>query len=165
MTTPRMRAGTTDRQDTVDRLSRHFAEGRLDTSEFDIRVGKAYGATYLDELPELLEDLPEADRELAKANPGWPRGTAAGAPAGWQGHRPEQWGAPFQRPPRWLGVAVLIGLLFTIGALTHGLFLFPLIWLAFAFSAAGHRRGQWSGHHSGRPGRNLQPWNGPDWNR
>ena len=179
MTTPRMRAGTTDRQDAVDRLSRHFAEGRLDTSEFDTRVGKAYAATYLDELPELLEDLPEARVELAKAGAGWPHNAAAGTPAGWQGRRPEQWGAPFQRPPRWLGVAVLIGLLFTVGALTHGFVLFPLIWLAFAFSAAGHRRQHWNRQrfdrqhfdrqHSGRldraPHRNVQPWNGPDWNR
>ncbi len=163
MTTPRMRAGTTDRQDAVDRLSRHFAEGRLDTTEFDDRIGKAYAATYLDELPELLADLPEARRDLAATSDRPASGGGRWGPVH-QGGRPEAWGPPFQRPPRWLGVAVLIALLFTVGALTHGLFLFPLIWLAFAFSA-GHRRRQWSQQHLGRPDRNVQPWNGPDWNR
>ena len=59
-TPPRMRAGTSDRQAAVDGLTRHFTEGRLDPTEFDERVGKAYAATYLDELPTLFADLPEA---------------------------------------------------------------------------------------------------------
>ncbi len=150
---PRMRAGTTDRQDTVDRLSRHFAEGRLDTAEFDVRVGKAYAATYLDELPELLEDLPESSRQLAGRAPGRSQDFPDGRP--WiahDGYRPDAWGPGLHRPPRWLGAAVLIGMLFTLGALTHGLFLFPLIWLALAFSFAGRRRSRWDGRYQDRLG-------------
>ncbi len=151
MTTPHMRAGTTDRQDAVDRLSQHFTEGRLDPTEYDVRVGKAYAATYLDELPELLADLPEARREMSKATTGWPEGSAgSGRPGLFADHRPEGWGSPLQRPPRWLGVAVLFGVLFTVGVLTQGLFLFPLLWLAFALSAVGHRRRYREGHDAGR---------------
>lgn len=151
MTPPHMRAGTTDRQDAVDRLSQHFTEGRLDPTEFDVRVGKAYAATYLDELPELLADLPEARRELAVPMKGWPRGAPGSRldrPYG--DDRPEGRGSALQRPPRWLGVAVLVGVLFTVGVLTQGLFLFPLLWLAFALSAAGHRRRHWEGRDAGR---------------
>ena len=42
MTAPRMRAGDTDRQAVVDRLTTHFTEGRLDPNEYDDRVQKAY---------------------------------------------------------------------------------------------------------------------------
>ena len=42
---PRMRAGTNDRQAAVDRLTAHFADGRLDAAEFDQRVATAYGIT------------------------------------------------------------------------------------------------------------------------
>ena len=144
MTSPRMRAGTTDRQDAVDRLSRHFAEGRLDTSEFDSRVGKAYAATYLDELPVLLADLPEGAGKVGGQLTGWSDPSHASYPnRSRRGYPPDAWGGQMQRPPRWVGVAALIALLFTIGALTHGIFLFPLIWLAFAFSAAGRRRHRW----------------------
>jgi len=69
MTTPRMRAGTADRQAAVDGLTRHFTEGRLNPNEFDERVGTASAAIYLDELPELFADLPEAQPH---------RGTASG---------------------------------------------------------------------------------------
>ena len=148
MTTPRMRAGTTDRQDAVDRLSRHFAEGRLDTDEFDTRVTKAYAATYLDELPELLEDLPEGRPQPGRQLSRQPEPRRVAAAGHFYDDRPEPWRGQLQRPPRWLGVAVLIGLVFAIGALTHGIFLFPLIWLAFAFSATGGRRHRWEGQNS-----------------
>jgi hypothetical protein len=156
-----MRAGTTDRQDVVDRLSRHFAEGRLDTAEFDTRVGKAYAATYLDELPELMEDLPEPDRQLAARGAGRYQDFAGNRPglAG-NGYRPDAWAPGFHRPPRWLGAVVLIGVLFTLGALTHGIFLFPLIWLAMAFSFAGRRRHRWD-----RQNPDARSWDRHQWDR
>jgi hypothetical protein len=57
---PRMRAGDKDRQGVVEQLGKHFAEGRLTVDEFDERVVRAHGATYLDELPVLMADLPRA---------------------------------------------------------------------------------------------------------
>jgi hypothetical protein len=55
---PRMRAGDKDRQHVVERLGKHFGEGRLTVEEFDERVVKAHAAVYLDELPALTADLP-----------------------------------------------------------------------------------------------------------
>jgi Domain of unknown function (DUF1707) len=55
---PRMRAGDADRQRVVERLGKHFAEGRLTVAEFDERALRAHGSMYLDELPALTADLP-----------------------------------------------------------------------------------------------------------
>ena len=58
-----MRAGTADRQAAVDGLTRHFTEGRLNPNEFDERVGTAYAAIYLDELPEFSRRTLEVMRQ------------------------------------------------------------------------------------------------------
>src|SRR5664279_3609122 len=144
MTSPRMRAGTADRQAAVDGLTRHFTEGRLDPGEFDERVGTAYAATYLDELPELFADLPEAQPR---------RGTGSGArpdPDGVLPYAPVPPPGPWSGPPRprtgrghrLLAVPAVLALIFLIGVLTHGLFLFPLVWVAFflMFSGRGGHR-------------------------
>lgn len=55
---PRMRAGDRDRQGVVERLGRHFGEGRLTVEEFDERVVRAHASVFLDELPPLTADLP-----------------------------------------------------------------------------------------------------------
>ncbi len=55
----RVRAGDTEREATAERLREAHAEGRLRYDEFDTRLGAAYGATYLDELPALVADLPQ----------------------------------------------------------------------------------------------------------
>ena len=55
---PRMRAGDKDRQLVVERLGKHFGEGRLTVEEFDERVVQAHASVYLDELPALTADLP-----------------------------------------------------------------------------------------------------------
>jgi hypothetical protein len=157
-TPPRMRAGTSDRQAAVDGLTRHFTEGRLDPNEFDERVGKAYGATYLDELPTLFADLPEASprsRPGAAIGRAGHDGAAPFPPAG----RPGPWTGPsgpaFHRPPRilmLLPVIVVIAMLFSMTAMTHGFFLFPLIWIAMAllFAGRGARRRRWDGRWEDR---------------
>jgi hypothetical protein len=53
-----MRAGDKDRQRVVERLGKHFGEGRLTIQEFDERVVRAHASAYLDELPALTADLP-----------------------------------------------------------------------------------------------------------
>ena len=133
-----MRAGHADRQTAVDRLTRHFTEGRLDPTEFDDRVGKAYAATHLDQLPELLADLPEdqprrPDRPVA---PHW-----AGSP------RPR-----VHRPPPVFAIIVVLALLLSIGAMTNGFFPFPIFWvlLVLVFIATGRRRRHGHCHHAGR---------------
>jgi len=166
VTAPHLRAGTADRQRAVDRLTQHFADGRLDAAEFDERVGKAYAAVHLDELPVLFEDLPEDEpRRGPRPDAGW--GSAArpygppGRPGQWSGTaRSSQLGPPFQRrfrrpPAVFLILLVVLALMFAIGAISHGFFPFPLIWVAlgiFLFSRC-HRRRRWAEeqNHAGRP--------------
>ena len=150
MTAPRMRAGTADRQAAVDRLTRHFTDGRLDAGEFDERVGKAYGATHLDELPVLFADLPEdQSRPGHGAGAGWPQGYGPGpfpAAPPWSG----PYRTHYRRPPRFLAVFVLLALLFSIGAVTHGVFPFPLLWIGFVllFVSMRGRRRRWAADRS-----------------
>ena len=158
MTAPRMRAGTTDRQAAVDLLSRHFTEGRLTAGEFDERVAKAYASTYLDELPELSVDLPaeEPRRGPGSRRPG-PDGFGQFGPTGpWSGpgrpgpYGPGMRGPGMRRPPKFLAVFVVLAVIFSISAMSHGFFPFPLIWVAVVLlllSRGGHRR-RWAEHGS-----------------
>lgn len=53
-----MRAGDSDRQRVADQLKAALDEGRLDLSEYDERVQRAYGAKTYGDLDGLLDDLP-----------------------------------------------------------------------------------------------------------
>jgi anti-sigma factor RsiW len=114
---PRMRAGDADRQKVVEKLGRHFAEGRLTVSEFDDRVVSAHAAVYLDELPRLMVDLPAEPRPVPR-------------PSG---------------PPAWTsraGVAVMVAMImiWSVVGVVHGIPpVFPLL-LLFLFV----RHGRWS---------------------
>jgi uncharacterized protein DUF1707 len=59
-----IRASDDDRQRTVAALERHTGAGRLTLDEFAERVRVAHDARTLDELAEIMRDLPEdAQRE------------------------------------------------------------------------------------------------------
>jgi len=62
-----MRVSDAERRVIADKLSSHFADGRLDQSEFDERMGKAMSAKTRGDLAGLLADLPplESDRPPA----------------------------------------------------------------------------------------------------
>ena len=109
----RIRAGDVDRTRVVEALGRHLAEGRLTVDEFDERTTRAHAAVYLDQLPQLLADLP---------------GDPPPAP------RPV--GRPMGRPPRVTSVAVMVllalVLTWSIVAVAHGappIFAFVLLFL------------------------------------
>ncbi len=53
-----IRAADADREETVELLKRHYADGRLTASELSARVDAAYAAVGLLELDALLRDLP-----------------------------------------------------------------------------------------------------------
>ena len=53
------------RNEVADTLSRHFAEGRLDSAEFKERLDRAMGATTRGDLAGLLDDLPRLVDEPA----------------------------------------------------------------------------------------------------
>ena len=116
----RIRAGDADRDRVVGSLQAHREAGRLTPEEFEQRMEQALRATWLDELPTLLADLPDE-----RGHDRWagPRETAAtrSAPRGACGH------IPFGP------VAVLVAVLLVAGsvaAVAHGHFPFPLLWLA-----------------------------------
>ena len=60
-----LRASDGERNDVADRLSRHYAEGRLDETEFKARLDTAMSATTRGDLSGLFHDLPRLHTEPA----------------------------------------------------------------------------------------------------
>ena len=56
---PEPRIGDADRDQAVAFLQEHMAQGRIDASEFDDRMGRALKAKTASELAVLFDDLPE----------------------------------------------------------------------------------------------------------
>lgn len=56
---PALRVGTAEREQAATSLGEHFAAGRLDVTEYDERVARAYAAKTTVELAELFTDLPQ----------------------------------------------------------------------------------------------------------
>jgi Domain of unknown function (DUF1707) len=55
---PDLRVSDAERNDVAERLSRHFADGRLDQAEFSSRLDRATGAKTRRDLDGLFDDLP-----------------------------------------------------------------------------------------------------------
>ncbi len=55
---PELRAGDSDRDHTIAQLREAYAEGRLNSQEFDARLDRAHAARTFGELAELTRDLP-----------------------------------------------------------------------------------------------------------
>ena len=72
----RLRASDDERNAVADKLSRHYAEGRLDEVEFKNRLDTAMSATTRGDLNGLFDDLPR----LPSEPPPPPRGTAGSCP-------------------------------------------------------------------------------------
>jgi hypothetical protein len=64
-----LRASDAERNEVADKLSRHFAEGRLDSAEFKERLDRAMGATTRGDLSGLFDDLPRLESEHEAAPP------------------------------------------------------------------------------------------------
>ncbi len=73
-----MRVFDAERPMIADALSQHFADGRLDQSEFDERMEKALGAKIRGDLGGLLRDLPPVADDMAR--PPRPASDAPGRP-------------------------------------------------------------------------------------
>jgi len=168
-----MRAGDSDRQSVVDRLTTHFTDGRLDPNEYDARVQKAYAAAYLDEFAVLFEDLPEPKQPSVQDDwSGFGRPGSAGALFGrgggcggsgrsamgtGTGHPPfSSWSGrpPMPRPPSVLGLVLFVaGVFFLLTMLTGFVFFgFPFMWIGlmvFFIVRGGARRRRWEGHQRG----------------
>jgi Domain of unknown function (DUF1707) len=57
-TDPRMRISHAERNEIADVLSKHYAEGRLDSNEFEERVGRVMNAKTRSDVAGVLDDLP-----------------------------------------------------------------------------------------------------------
>ncbi|HEX4245531.1 MAG TPA: DUF1707 domain-containing protein [Acidimicrobiales bacterium] len=64
-----VRASDAERSEVADRLSRHFADGRLDQVEFKVRLDKAMEATTRSDLDGLFDDLPRLETEPEPRQP------------------------------------------------------------------------------------------------
>lgn len=53
-----VRAGDAEREATVERLRKHHTDGRIDVTEFQERLDRAYDSKTVGELRELVSDLP-----------------------------------------------------------------------------------------------------------
>lgn len=158
-TSGRMRASDAERERTIEQLREHFGAGRLDPEEFNERMEAAFAARFRDELPALLADLPSggigqeqapagAGDRLSGPGPGW------GGPPPW--HRAAfagRWAwrrGPFVPILPLLLVLAMVG---SIGAIAHGHFPFPLLWVGVAlwwFRPWSRRRPR---NHGGRSDR------------
>ncbi|MBF6354725.1 DUF1707 domain-containing protein [Nocardia higoensis] len=57
---PATRASDAERDQVVQQLARHLADGRLDIAEYDARVARVYATTTRDDLDIVLSDLPRS---------------------------------------------------------------------------------------------------------
>lgn len=55
-----LRVGTAEREQAAEALGKHFTAGRLDVTEYDDRVARAYAAKTVGDLNVLFTDLPQA---------------------------------------------------------------------------------------------------------
>jgi hypothetical protein len=70
-----IRVSDAERNAVVELLGQHYAEGRLDQSEFDERVNRAMAAKTRGDLEGLFDDLPELGQGApAAGRPGTPGG-------------------------------------------------------------------------------------------
>jgi hypothetical protein len=65
----RLRVSDAERSEVADRLSRHFADGRLDQVEFKARLDRAMGAVTRGDLNGLFDDLPSLADDSAPPRP------------------------------------------------------------------------------------------------
>ena len=67
-----LRASDADREQFVEQLRQHHAEGRLTVEELTERTGRAYAARTLGDLDALATDLPPSTCRPAPGNAGRP---------------------------------------------------------------------------------------------
>ncbi|MEV0896382.1 DUF1707 domain-containing protein [Actinoplanes sp. NPDC049802] len=108
-----MRAGDGDRQKVADQLKAALEEGRLDLSEYDERVQRAYAAKTYGDLDGLLDDLPgTVPVEKSQVVPRQKVSAPAGKPGRKHDDRPGYVGM--------LGVFVVCTLVWAMGSLGSG---------------------------------------------
>jgi hypothetical protein len=130
------RIGDTERDQAAAALSEHFAAGRIDRDEFDVRLQLAYEARTRLDLQPLFADLPAPVPVL----------------------HPQRAGRDLARPARrrtWRPAYLLVPFLVVVGAITvveslvgpgpgrPPLFVIPLLWFVVLRGSWGRRRRGW----------------------
>lgn len=64
-----LRVSDAERNEVAEKLSRHFADGRLDQAEFKTRLDRALGAVTRSDLGDLFYDLPRLEDDPAPPKP------------------------------------------------------------------------------------------------
>ncbi|GAB2448981.1 DUF1707 SHOCT-like domain-containing protein [Nocardia tengchongensis] len=117
---PTVRVGTTEREQAAAALGEHFAAGRLDLTEYDDRVSRAYAAKTAGELAVLFSDLPRPQPPAQQApTPPAPRRALPLVPVG-------------------AGALVVLAFVFAIVTHIFPFFLFPVLFFAFARGRRGY---------------------------
>jgi Flp pilus assembly protein TadB len=125
---PGMRVSDAERHEVADRLSRHYADGRLDQEEFDKRMSQAMGATTQADLNGLFADLPGGDEPAGRTRASQPD-TASGASQASGPHPADR--RPRKPVQRLLALAILIVAVAAVGhAVTH--LFFPVVVIGVA---------------------------------
>jgi hypothetical protein len=130
-----MRVSDAERAEVADRLSRHYADGRLDQAEFDDRVSRAMAAKTVGDLRGLFDDLPDLPGDIPDDNADDTR-TRPFAGPGWEpGMSPASGGAaarrrgPHRGPVRTVLLVVLLIAAANIAWHAVGFWITPVVWL------------------------------------
>lgn len=122
---PNLRAADADRERIAERLRTGHAEGRLDTDEFQERLGRCYASKTVGELSELVKDLPRPLEPHERRSLGW---------------------AALWRPRLAALAAILLALVVLSAGHAHNIFWvwIPLVFLLWRVSWFRRRR-SWTG--------------------
>jgi hypothetical protein len=133
--TPTVRIGDAERERAAAALGEHYAAGRIDHRELDLRLEAVYAATTAPELNRWFSDLPGPLPVLPPAPPALPRRAGRAVID-----------RRFVVIPLLIGLAVVVGAaLASRGRIVPGFLFFPLMWVWF-----GGRRFGRTWHHPGR---------------
>jgi hypothetical protein len=149
----RVRASDDDRSRATSLLAEHYAEGRLDDAELDVRSSRALVAVYTDQLRALFDDLPGG------TTPGIPSPGSPFTPPRRRVSRPPVPTAAAAPPWRaaWLP-ALVVGMIALV-VLTRGAALWLLLvlwWMGRPLRAAPRSR-----HWEPVPWRSCRQWSAP----
>jgi hypothetical protein len=87
MTAQNLRLSDAERAEYADELGKHFADGRLDKTEYDERVSRVMSAKTRADMAGIFDDLPGGGPSSARTEQGWLPGAGASAAAGGIGAR------------------------------------------------------------------------------
>ena len=139
----RIRTSDSEREQVAEILRAAMAEGRLSLEEGEERLGSVYGAKFRDELAPLTADLPDGGRRALSETPEARLAT----------RRSLRRHASF--------VAAIAVVLTGLWALSHAVFFWPAIPLAFLVMGLV-RHARWRRYEARYSyAHRVAPWNGP----